>query len=374
MRRHPNEVTVIGGGPAGAATAIALARKGVRVRLVEASTHGKSLASESVPPEVVPPLRELGVWESFERDGHLPSDGARSAWGSDDLAYRDAMTHPLGGGWHIDRDRFDSALVAEAGRSGVEILTGSRVVRAEARGDDGWSLEIRGPEGIIHRLFAGFLVDATGRRAALARLCSVRRLHFDRLVAVSASFPLPYSTPAGGYTLVEAVDEGWWYAARSPGGRGVAAFFSDGDLVRGLGLFRLGPWYQLLDRTRHVRDMLGGPPEPRHLRVMSAATQCLPAVHGEGWVAVGDAAAAWDPLASAGVVLALRSGLAAASAVARHLEGDGDALSDYGRGIELRFTRYLQQRDLYYAAEGRWRRSPFWRRRNRGAVLWKTDS
>jgi phytoene dehydrogenase-like protein len=85
MRRHPNEVTVIGGGPAGAATAIALARKGVRVRLVEASTHGKSLASESVPPEVVPPCASwVSGSRSSEMDTSLPMGpappGAATTW------------------------------------------------------------------------------------------------------------------------------------------------------------------------------------------------------------------------------------------------------------------------------------------------------
>jgi flavin-dependent dehydrogenase len=54
---------------------------------------------------------------------------------------------------------------------------------------------------------------------------------------------------------------------------------------------------------------------------------------GPGWLAVGDAALACDPLSSQGLFNALYSGLMAARALRSALAGDTDALADYDRTI-----------------------------------------
>ena len=59
---------------------------------------------------------------------------------------------------------------------------------------------------------------------------------------------------------------------------------------------------------------------PRHrqaalVRVWSAETSALRNVFGVGWVAVGDAACAFDPLSSLGICNALESGRSAADAI-----------------------------------------------------------
>ena len=52
------------------------------------------------------------------------------------------------------------------------------------------------------------------------------------------------------------------------------------------------------------------------LRVVAADSSCLEVVEGDGWCAVGDAAAAYDPLSSQGITTALASGAWAGQAIA----------------------------------------------------------
>src|SRR5262245_11581267 len=92
------DVVIIGGGPAGAATAIALTRAGLGVIMLEVSSYDAFRIGETVPPDLRSALDALGAWDSFEQDGHLPSRGVASAWGSTDLAFRDALFSPQGGG------------------------------------------------------------------------------------------------------------------------------------------------------------------------------------------------------------------------------------------------------------------------------------
>src|SRR5687768_12254286 len=116
MLRPRPDVAVVGGGPAGSALTIALARRGLRVVLIEAVPEREPRVGETVPPDLRYYLHRLGVWDSFARAAHLPSGGSCSAWGDPSLAFQDAFSHPRGGGWHLDRPRFDTTLLAEAGR------------------------------------------------------------------------------------------------------------------------------------------------------------------------------------------------------------------------------------------------------------------
>lgn len=71
-------------------------------------------------------------------------------------------------------------------------------------------------------------------------------------------------------------------------------------------------------------------------QVSPAHTSRLTAVTGPGWLAVGEAAVSFDPLASYGIAAALGTGYYAAGAVVEHLGGRRGALSDYA---ELTTTR-----------------------------------
>ena len=103
---------------------------------------------------------------------------------------------------------------------------------------------------------------------------------------------------------------------------------------------------------------------PDAMRAFAAATCEFERVHGENWLLVGDAAMTWDPLSGQGVCKALESGMQAARAVDRALDGDRVGLTAYGAWTRARFGEYMAGRATYYRAERRWPDSPFWRRRH----------
>ena len=83
----------------------------------------------------------------------------------------------------------------------------------------------------------------------------------------------------------------------------------------------------------------------------------LDRVAGPGWLAIGDAATALDPLSSHGLGNALFTGMRAADAIA---SGNFD---DYERAVDKMWNVYVSRRRELYASERRWPSSPFWSRR-----------
>jgi flavin-dependent dehydrogenase len=98
--------------------------------------------------------------------------------------------------------------------------------------------------------------------------------------------------------------------------------------------------------------------------VRAANSQTGAAVAGDGWVAAGDAAAAFDPISSLGIGFSLRSGMEAARvAVAAAEGGDGAAAAAYAASVTRIYEDYRARHRGIYLQERRWPDAPFWARR-----------
>jgi flavin-dependent dehydrogenase len=337
------DVAVVGGGPAGAVTALLLARAGRDVVLYEQSRYDALWPGETLPPSVNPLLRRLGLWERFGALQAMPScqtAGACAIEPSD----RSFLLNPYGHGWHVDQARFDAMLVEAAEQAGAQVLSGARV-RKVSRIDAGLRVEADEP------LLAAMVVDATGQTARVARSLGASRVQFDRLVCVARVFAIG-SEPAGD-PFIEAAPDGWWYASPLPDGRRIVALFTDADEVVRARLATVTGWTDALARTDHVADLACGLPCGR-VRVTTSASHELEPPLGHDWIAVGDAAFSVDPLSSGGVDFALRSAMAAADVL------QGGDRSAYQRQIAGEASEYRRLRAEIYGWEHRFADAAFW--------------
>jgi flavin-dependent dehydrogenase len=354
------DVLIIGGGPAGAAAAHALVSRGLSVAVMERSLYESTRIGETLSPEALPLLHRIGVWDAFEKDAHICSPGIVSAWGSEQPHENDFIFNPYGNGWHLDRTRFDQTLAAAAERTGAVVIRSSRIQSCVRTSQQVWSLwyECAG----AHREFtANFLIDATGRSAWLARQQRAKRMVLDRLVAVIG---FAESLEDGDRrTILEATQDGWWYSARLPNGKVVAAFMTDADMLpRGKDNLRRF-WNERLSSAPLTNSICSGKDHVGEPRVTCAGTVRLDRVGGPGWIAIGDAAVAYDPLSSAGIVKAMESGRRAAGSVAECLHGNKDALTSYSAWLEAEFAAYTKSYFHHYSQVRRWPEAVFWKRR-----------
>lgn len=357
------DVAIIGGGPAGAATAIALQQQGYRrVAILEKSSQKDFCIGETVPPNIRSLLTQLEVLHILNPENHLPSFGNHSVWGGSELGFQDFFFSLQGNGWHLNRTQFDAALLAAAVETGAILKRGVRLVGCDRLKNGKWNLTFLAPDGSRFQLKTAFVVDATGRRSVFATKQGANIVRMDSLLGIAAVFEFEGKAKEDCYTLVEAAELGWWYAARLPNDRAIVTLMSDRQLLRQHQFSRSFNWTAHLAKTRYVRELVAGATSCSKLQIQPAFSQYLDMIAGDGWLAVGDAACTFDPLSSAGIYKALRSGILAAEAIGGYFHSDAEALAEYVSQTRRQFELYLEDRRHYYSLEQRWPDSLFWQR------------
>ena len=279
-----------------------------------------------------------------------------SSWGRDEVRFTDYLNHPERHGWRLDRDAFDAMLASEGARRGVTMIEAA--ISALARNAGDWRVTI-GKNEIAARV----IVDATGRHAAIARRIGARKVVFDQLVGIAGMFT-PAAAIERSFPLIEARPDGWLYSVIVPNGQLAVVAMTDSDIAHANGLHDSSSWQRWIGAAPHTQYRLEGAGLLSGPIAASAGSRRLDRAAGETWLAVGDAAAAFDPLSSQGIIKALDSGIAAASAITEHLAGESAALLAYARSIEEDYDSYLALRTRYYRMEQRWISEPFWHRRS----------
>lgn len=353
-------VAVIGGGIAGAAASAALRLRGLPVLWIAPPREDRPRAGESLAAAARPLLETLGAGRILDRPVHRRMETSFSNWGTRALLERSAMALPGGLGTAIDRNAFEKDLLGLALDSGATRLPTS--VHTACRTDSGWWL--RTIDG--GTLTAGLLVDATGRSSLIGRRMTVMRRQ-DRMIAAVAFLRQRSSDiDPTRTTLIEAVPDGWWYASLLADGCLAVNHYTDPDLLpRGLGRDQEA-WGRLIADTCYISKWIdtGGFEIAQAPDLTSAGSTWLDRAAGPDWIAVGDAAAAFDPLSAHGMTTALWTAINAAEAVSRSLAGDTAALDAYADRVADGVARFRAEQTAIYRRERRFARHPFWTRRN----------
>lgn len=387
MRTDAYDVAIAGGGPAGTAAAIVLARAGYRVLLADAGgarrPHNGLLrdgllrdgmhrdcmfkVGEGLPPSARHLLRDLGALDRVLADGHRASHGTLALWGSDAPHANDFMFQLHGEGLQLDRRRFDAALLELAQAAGADIVRDAKLSLATGADDTGiHRLSLRSGE-TGHVVESRWLIDASGRPATLARSLGATRIEHDALIAFHMRLANDGDSDQDGRTWVEAVENGWWYSVLLPSRERLVAFLSDADLVdRRRLLTQAGLWAALAHAPQlfaHCRKHGYAPSSKPHGADACSSRLDRAAAQEKQWLAVGDAAIAFDPLSSKGIANALYTGIRAAQTVIACEAGDNAATLRYADHLLDIHRVYRRQLRMFHAMETRWAASVFWRRR-----------
>lgn len=351
------EICILGGGPAGAAAALQLARFGHKVLVVEKETFPRPHVGESLAPGLWQQLDLLGLADAVRAAGFPPAPPAIVRWAGPAETLQGSGSAP---GLLVDRGRFDRLLLNAAREGGARVVQPARALRPR-RTTDRWVVPVLAERKEVE-VTARFLVDATGRASRLGgrKLCTAAPT-----VALHAS----WARPRGAWreTRVEAGADEWFWGAPLPGGTFNAMVFLDTDRYqnrRRAGTSREALYQELLARSALLCGLLEGE-FPAQVLACDATCRHDSDPVGEGFIKIGEAAFAIDPLSSSGVQVAMRTAWVGSIAVHTLLTRPGGAAAAqrfYAQDVEHSVRRHGGWATVYHTA-ARHREGAFWQRR-----------
>ncbi len=330
MNAPDAEVMVVGGGPAGAATAALLARSGRDVLLLEkdASPREKP-CGEYYSPGVVDALARLGALEAVAAEEHVWLVGMRVGTGRAGflLSYPDEDRDRKALG--IRRHVLDRVLLEQARACGVRVREDVRVLGAEVEGDRVVGVRARRAgrgRGAEEVLRSRFVVAADGRRSAISRSLGLDApVRWPRRMGLATHYAGEFGElgPFGEMHVGRGL-----YCGLGPVGGGLVSV----GLVGALGAKPAGEpteWFfeRRLAGLPGAARALGGAERVGPVRGIGPMARRVSRLAGAGYLLVGDAAGFLDPFTGEGVSRALRGAELAAEAVERAL-GRGDGLPE----------------------------------------------
>lgn len=357
MNHIHTEVCIVGGGPAGACTALGLEKRGHDTCIIESASFPRRQIGESLSSGILPLLEQLGVRDHVENAGFFRPDSAFIYWGK--LQGRVARPREERG-FQVDRGKFDQLLINAATRAGARLLQPAMANRPmETR--DGWKIPVRIADKSSVTIFSKHLVIATGRRHYLKRYR--RRLTFPLLGIYGYWRNCKLE---GIESRVEAVSDGWLWCAPLPGGLVNAAvfldpssaFFSNREQIRQHYLKRLS-------ESKSFRSCVKGE-LIESLKACDASSYVMREPAGSNWIYVGDAALGIDPLSSQGVQTAIKTAILATAVIHTQLcksSGHAAASNFYkDRLIEIAH-RHRTITERFYSDQAAIFDTEFWRKR-----------
>lgn len=360
MKRAQNcDVAIIGGGPAGASAACVLAEHGRRVVVFEREQFPRYHIGESMIPFTYPALERIGMLPRLRASSFIkkysvqfvsPSGRASQPFYFFNRYDRETVAQS----WQVLRSEFDQMLLDQARSRGAEVRERHEVVGFLQEGDRHVGVQVRTPTGEVEEWRAPMTLDASGRDALAATRNAWRRGD-PRLNKVAVWTYYEGSTrdtgiDEGQTTVAYIPNKGWFWHIPMHADR-----VSVGVVAEGKYLTRDG----IKDpRAIFEREI----PENRWIADRLSTGRCL----GEYWltaeytfrsqysaadglVLAGDAYGFLDPVFSSGMMLALKSGVAAGDAIHAALQ-QGDFRAERFTGYSRMMHEGIENmRKLVYA-------------------------
>ncbi|GAA3194952.1 NAD(P)/FAD-dependent oxidoreductase [Actinocorallia longicatena] len=326
------DVVIVGARCAGAATALLLARRGLRVLVLERGRRGSdTLSTHALMRGGVSLLHRWGLLERIAAAGTPPVRRVRFHYGAETVTVSLRSAAGVDALYAPRRTLLDAVLVDAAIAAGAEVrfgVTVTEVLQNASGRVTGVAARDRSGAGL--RAESWLTVGADGARSLIARQVGARTLR-----AGTGASAIVY----GYWSGLDVTGYEWFYRRGCAGGMiptngdEVCVFTGTpaGRFEREFGRDLRAGYLRLLAEATGRDGRLAGLEPPRRLRSFPGRPGFMREAWGAGWALTGDSGYFLDPLSSHGMTDSLRDAQLLARAVGTMLHGtpEDEALAGY---------------------------------------------
>ncbi len=336
-KKHP--VLILGGGPAGAATAMYLLRHGITPVIVERDDHPRYHVGESLTGGTALALKDLGLGPAIEAQNYpikhgvtfYGPDGKNNFWVP--LVRRDEKGDQVENyTWNVKRSSFDKILFDGAVERGA-IWIKAEAVAPIVEDDAVVGLTIRKADGATENLYSEVLIDASGISTFLANHRVTGKKvpgNSDKQIGLFTQFANTIRDhgddrrhqPGNTLLYYQAKHHWAWFIPVSEEMTSVGIVVKT-DYFKKAGMSKEA---FMLHECRKMTPALSErlpdltPQEP--IRAIPNFSYRVHNYTGKGFICIGDAHRFIDPIFAYGVYFGIQEGQFAADAVAKFLSGE----------------------------------------------------
>jgi menaquinone-9 beta-reductase len=367
-----HDVIVIGGGPAGSVMAWSLAKRGVRVAVVERATFPREkVCGDFVEPAGLRILDAMGCRPALQASSPLPITSTRVYFGPR-LGYRGAIPYydaknglpPFG--YVVPRHILDHHLLERARAVSATIYEGCAAAR------------IRREDGLIHldartgrtnfTLTSRLIVGADGTESLVARTFGLAQTDRAHISIAQRAYVEGVSVEGGEATVWfdEDIVPGYGWMFPMSGGRANVGVGILSETCHRHGHSVPKAFVAAIERLR-IRH-----PGCTRIKLISKPIGGLVKMYGgagsnhfDGGVLIGDAGSFADPMTGEGITQGMESALIASSTVLHALERarfDAASLSSFEQDFRRYFDPAMLFLDLCATLMRNWHFREFWMR------------
>lgn len=349
MKHNDDHIVIMGAGPAGLASALALRQQlpNLKITVIEKGDLTQFKPGETVPGQISRLFQHLNIWNSFLAQEFWPEYGRKIIWGG--VYEEPSLLKTSAGGWHLSRPAFDQWLVDHCADKDIDVVTCWKHPQVR-KINNRWAISYESE--VVH---ADFLINATGNPGLIKE--NNQSFVLDQLVATYFIAP---KVSEETYTTIAAAPNGWWYHCNLTDGA-VFSFVTDPKHLSKSKRQSAKEFYSELPEDLEFQESfktVTSNQAPNWFTIRTHHSQSF----GDKWLAVGDALMKFDPLSGQGIYKAFETAIWASYAISDYLSGDDSAMTKYKLVSQAMLNAYQVNRSRFYHQETTYQ-TAFWAKR-----------
>ncbi|TCI93811.1 NAD(P)/FAD-dependent oxidoreductase [Tenacibaculum sp. M341] len=333
------DVAIIGKGISGILLSFLLKQKGISSVVLDKGTKNSTPLAETLPPTTLPLLAQLNLLDLFEKNASK-TYGYQSKWNDEKITDQSFFSYrSFKYGFKLNKQ----VLLQQLATSITE-----NILPYNAIDDINFNNNLVSIYTKKVTIESNLIVDATGRNRGLLKFLDIPSIDYDHTFAFICYVPRNNSHLKYGF-FTESFDDGWGTVSDLNETTRIITLYTSKSNFQ-FSLFKsFENWRQLLANTLVLKAHL---PTQGNFKIIGKKANSSKPLHitGKNWLAVGDAAIAFDPISSHGISNAIFCCNKASIVIEKFMQTKNSHIlkSEYEDTLVTVFNEYLLQKEKLY--------------------------